>query len=539
MQPLEVLRLYRPHDETLPGLLASRCETAADREFLTDGSRSLSWGEAARHVARLAAGLAARGVAPGMLVATVTRNRIETVLLLFALARLRAVLVPLNPELTVCELAGLLHHGQPVALFASAENLEHAIQACREAKSRAKIACFDAAPRGDDVIAFDALLGDAPLGEPATGARSARPDDTCLLLYTSGTTGMPKGVLHSQRNFVLAGEGFVERMHLQPDDRLLCVLPFFHINALFYSCAGAAAAGAALIVAPRFSASGFWRFAAATAATEVNIIAAVGNILARRPRSEFVPHAIRKLYGAPISATLHDVLRDEFGIPVRIEGYGMTEIPGAINHPWAGPHKPGTMGVAARHPDASREFAQLRVVDEAGHECAADEPGELWVRTPIVMQGYFRDPQATAAAIHEGWFRTGDLVRRDADGYVTFIARMKDIIRRRGENISGAQLDAVLGAHPAVAEAAAIAVPSELGEDEILAAIVLRPHARLAAEELVRWCADRLAAHELPRYVAFVDALPHTPTHRIAKHLLKRDPQLLHHAVDLAARHPG
>lgn len=531
LSPLEVLRLYPPHGDTLPGLLASRARTAPRRPFLTDGSRTLDWIDAAARVGKLAAGLAGRGVGPGARVAVVSRNRIETVLLAFAVAQVRAMLVPLNPELTEGETAHLIAHCEPSVILASEEVLDAVLGAARRAAVSARLFCFEGARAGADD--FAQLEADTHATEAA-----ARPEDTAFLLYTSGTTGAPKGVLHSQRSFVLAGEGFVERMHLEPEDRMLCVLPFFHINALFYSLAGAAAAGATLIVAPRFSASDFWRFAARTQATQVNIIAAVGNILALRPQAELVPHAIRKLYGAPISPRLHELLRGRFGIPVAIEGYGMTEIPGAINNPWEGPQVPGSMGRAARHPDPRREFVRLRVLDEDGRECAPGQPGELWVKTPLLMQGYWRDPEAAAAAVRDGWFRTGDLVRREAGGWYHFVARIRDIIRRRGENISGAELDAVIGSHPAILEAAAIGVPAELGEEEILVAAVLRPGARLDAGELVQWCAARLAAHKRPRYVAFVEALPHTPTHRVAKHRLKSDPGLMRRAVDLGAIEP-
>ena len=173
------------------------------------------------------------------------------------------------------------------------------------------------------------------------------------------------------------------------------------------------------------------------------------------------------------------------------------------------------------------------MLDDDGRPAPDGAVGELAVRTPIVMKGYYRDPEATRAAFKDGWFLTGDLVRRDADGYYWFVARKKDIIRRRGENISGAELDRVMGEHPAVAEAAAIAVPSPLGEDDILAAIVLRPGMRATARELADWCRARLAAHKVPRYVAFLDELPHTPTHRVAKFKLKGDGTLLARAVDL------
>lgn len=155
------------------------------------------------------------------------------------------------------------------------------------------------------------------------------------------------------------------------------------------------------------------------------------------------------------------------------------------------------------------------------------------VRTPIVMQGYFRDPVQTAAAFRDGWFLTGDLGYRDADGYFWFVARKKDIIRRRGENISGAELDRVIGEHPQVQEAAAIPVPSELGEDEILVAIIARPNASVSAQQIADWCRERLAPLKVPRYIAFVSSLPHTSTHRVEKFKLRKDKELRARAVDL------
>jgi crotonobetaine/carnitine-CoA ligase len=357
-----------------------------------------------------------------------------------------------------------------------------------------------------------------------------------VFIYTSGTTGFPKGVMHSQRALLLAGEGFVQRMFLQPDDRLLCILPMFHINALFYSLAGALAAGATLILVPKFSASAFWGDVARTRATEANTIAAVSTILMRRPRSEFVPgHALRKIYGAPFSAETYAVFAREFGVPTLIEGYGMSEIPGALNNPFEGPHKIGSMGKPSVHPDPSVHLAELRIVDEAGRELPDGQTGELVVKTPLVMLGYYRDPEQTRVALRDGWFLTGDLAWRDADGYFWFVARKKDIIRKRGENISGAELDRVLESHPLVLQAAAIAVPDALGEDEILIAVTLRAGATLTAQAVGQWCRDRLAPIKVPRYVVFVDALPQTPTHRVAKYRLRGDDSLRARAADLEA----
>jgi crotonobetaine/carnitine-CoA ligase len=181
------------------------------------------------------------------------------------------------------------------------------------------------------------------------------------------------------------------------------------------------------------------------------------------------------------------------------------------------------------------QLAELKVVDDDGRDLPDGQTGELVVKTPLVMQGYYRDPEQTAAAFRDGWFLTGDLGSRDADGYFWFVARKKDIIRKRGENIAGAELDRVIESHPAVLQAAAIPVPDALGEDEILVAIVRKPGSEVDAGEIAAWCRERLAPIKVPRYVVFVDTLPQTPTHRVAKYRLRADASLRASAVDLLA----
>ncbi|HVB47107.1 MAG TPA: AMP-binding protein [Burkholderiales bacterium] len=528
--PLEVLRGYAPHDYTLSGLLASRALVNGAKTLLVHAGGETRYALFAARVDAAARALAARGVAHGDRVGAMATNGPDYVVLLFALARLGAILVPVNPELGVQEAGYILQHAGVRALATIPAALEVA---------RAASAPISPAPwlmllegEADGVPRFGALV-DAARAHALPSPPA--PETTCLMLYTSGTTGFPKGVMHSQRNFVLAGEGFVARMWLQPEDRLMCILPMFHINALFYSIAGTFAAGASLVLVPKFSASTFWTTAAESGATQVNIIAAIGNILARRPRSEFdARHRLRVLYGAPITPDLEKTFREEFRVPVLIEGYGMTEIPGAANNPFDGERRPLSMGRPATHPDPQVEYAALRVVDDAGRDAPDGTVGELWVKTPILMQGYYKDPEQTAAALHDGWFATGDLVRREADGYYYFVARKKDIIRRRGENISGAEIDRVIGDHPAVVQCAALPVPSELGEDEILVAIIRKPDMDLSAQDIAEWCRARLAPIKVPRYVAFVDSLPQTATHRVAKFKLRGDKTLLERATDLA-----
>jgi crotonobetaine/carnitine-CoA ligase len=526
-KPLEVLRLYPEHDYTLNGVLASRASRDPSRPFIFFRERSWSWGEFSHQVDATARVLAARGIRKGDRMAVMARNCDGHVLLLLALSRLGAIMVPVNPEFGVEEAKYVLHHAEVSAVAATQATLAVARDAATGLKTPAWFVMLDTA--ADNAPFIEDLAKAAPqtvLPADITG------DATCLIVYTSGTTGFPKGAMHSQRSFVTGGEAFVQRVYLQDDDRVMVVLPLFHINAMFYSVAGTLAAGACMIIIPKFSASTFWQTAVDTGATQVNIIEAIGSILRNRPRSEFRPeHRIAKVYG--VRASMDETFKNDFKIPHRIGGYGMTEIPGVTCNPFEGVQKLGSMGPVGRHPDPARPWAQCRVVDDEGRDVPVGEPGELWVKTPIIMQGYFRDPEQTAGTFEGDWFKTGDLVKRDEDGYFFFISRKRDIIRRRGENIAAAELDRVVGEHPAVSEAGTIAVPSELGEDDIFVIVATKPGAKVTAEEIAEWCRGRLAPQKVPRYVAFIDELPHTPTHKIAKALLRADTALRARAVDL------
>lgn len=525
--PLEVLKRYPPHDATLDGVFKSRSSVQAGQALLIEGESTMSWEMFGQRYQRLARAFAGRGVRSGDRVAVVARNGMGHVLALFALARLGAIMVPVNPDFAIREMTYVLSHSDVSAVLVSAEVLTTVRSAIAQTRIDPWLALLDG--QQDDLPTINDMIAGAPdivLPENPTAAA------TCLIIYTSGTTGFPKGVMHSQASLIAVGEANLGRIHLQPDDRVMVVLPFFHVNALFYSLGAVIAAGAALVIVPRFSASRFWQLAADSRATVVNIIEAMGIILMSRDRSEYrYDHCLRVIYGVRNNAA--KTFREDFAIPHLFSGFGMTEIPGVTCNPINHPGKPGSMGVLGSHPDPERAWAQCRIVDENGQDVGVDVVGELWVKTPVVMQGYFRDPEQTAAAFRDGWLLTGDLVRRDSDGYFFYAARKKDIIRRRGENIAAAELDMVISAHPSVYESAAIAVPSELGEDDILTAIVIKPGHSLNADEMAAWCRERLASHKVPRYIAFLDALPHTATHKIAKAALRQDTVLRASAVDL------
>lgn len=530
LTPFQVLQLYPPHGATLASMLASRVSVAADREFLVFQGRSRSYAQVQGEVRRTAALLASHGVKAGDRVGVMSLNHPSTVFVFFALASLGAAMVPVNPDYGIEEARYVLAHAEVCGVICSPAAQPTVAAACSSMQDRPWTWLNDFSTEAGLPVLPELVQACTDEAPPPLD----NPDATCVFIYTSGTTGFPKGVMHSQRNLLTAGEGFVERMYLQPDDRVLCVLPMFHVNAIFYSLAGSLCAGATLILEPKFSASKFWTTVRESGATEVNTIAAATSILMRRPRSEFVPgHRLRKVYGAPFDEETYRVFQQEFQVPTLIEGYGMSEIPGALNNPYAGPHKVRSMGRPSRHPDPAVSLAELRIADDEGRFLPPGQIGELVVRTPIVMQGYFKDEAQTQAAFRDGWFLTGDLAWVDEDNYFWFVARKKDIIRKRGENISGAELDRVIGNHPAVLEAAAIPVPSDLGEDDILVAVVPRPGMTVKPEEIAQWCRERLAAIKVPRYVTLVDELPHTPTHRVAKFKLREDASVRARAVDL------
>ncbi|MBL8384208.1 MAG: AMP-binding protein [Burkholderiales bacterium] len=513
-------------------LLESRARAQPDKTFLVFEGGRTSYAQVLAGARAAARALAARGVRAGDRVGVISANHPATVFTFFALGHLGAIMVSVNPDYGVEEARYVFTHAGVCGVVAAPATLE---------KARAACAALAPAPwfaLNQPGAGAPPLVGDAGADADALPPGGAAPAATCILVYTSGTTGFPKGVMHSQKTVVLAGEGFVQRMFLQPDERILCVLPMFHINAVFYSLTGALVAGATLILEPRFSAARFWEVAEATGATEVNTIAAAAGILMRRPRSEYRPgHKLTKMFGAPFDAEVYRVFGEEFHLPHVIEGFGMSEIPGAMNNPFDGERRVGSMGLPSTHPDPAVRLTELKVIDDDGNTVGPRTIGELAVRTPTIMQGYYNDPEQTRAAFRDGWFLTGDLAWVDEDGYYWFVARKKDIIRKRGENVSGAELDRVIGNHPAVLEAAAIPVPADLGEDEILVAVVLREGMRADAAEIAAWCRARLAPIKVPRYVVFVDALPHTPTHRVEKFRMRQDKTLRERAVDLAA--PG
>lgn len=494
--------------------LDDACAAAATREFLSVGDRRLTYGEFAQQTDSLAAALIELGLRPGDRLAIALPSGAPALLTWLAAAKVGIVSCPLHPELAPPERDRALAWLDAAGLVTDT----------------ATLAQVTVSPRPKVVLLTDresqaGTLELEPLLHAGAVLRDvAEPDPTAPseILTTSGTTGAPKGALLSGRMAVLTGEAFAAWLALRADDRLFTCLPLSHINARFYSTLGAIAARAALTVAPRFSASRFWEQLAAARATQCNLIGAMVKILLDRapPAAEQI-EALRLIYAAPaLREAEHREFEARTGARLVI-GYGLTESTFGFIHPLDETRLVESIGRPRRHPDPQVK-ADWRLVVDGTRAAATDESAEIWLRSDATFSGYFRDDAATAAAFDGDWFRTGDLARRDAAGNVWFVGRAKLVIRRRGENLTPGEVEAVLERHPDVVEAAVIGIPGALGEDEVRAYVVLRVGARFDISALRQHCAAELAAFKLPSEWRVLERLPRTTTQRIAYHLLPR-----------------
>jgi len=459
---------------TIPELFDAAVAEVPDKTWLLHEDAEFTYQEAHARVARAASALAERGVGHGNIVLATAHNQPEYLFAWLAAVRLGAIFVPVDPKASEGEIAGLIEQVRPTLVVR------------------------------DDV---DQLFGS---GSPADlGPSPARPDDPAVLIPTSGTTGRSKLVTQTHRAYAMAGEGFPWWMELTADDRLMTSLPLFHINAPAYSVLGSVAARASLVLLPRFSASTFLDSARRYGATEFNAIGAMLEILMRRSeRPDDADNPLRLCYTGPSPAEERQLeIERRFGLRI-VCGYALSETPYGLI--WARGTRPyGTLGSVRQHPTLGR-VNEGRVVD-----------GELQLRNPAVMKGYWGMPEETGRVLlPDGWLRTGDLVDDNGDGTYTFVARQKEVIRRRGENVAPVEIEEALMSHPDVAEAAVVGVPSDLSEEEIKAFVVPADADLPAVRE---WVAERLTRFKVPRYLEAVAELPHTATGRVAKPELPRE----------------
>lgn len=498
--------------------LESHAEQTPDKTLLRYRDQRWSYAQVHDDALRAARALHALGVRAGSTVCLMLGNSPDYLHLWFGLARLGAVTVPINIHLKGEGLAYILNHAEAELLVIEAELLPRVL-ALHTALPRLRTIVV----RGDDQPSSPPYLRWAELLAQADGpcpGASPAPEAVHAILYTSGTTGPPKGVMLSHQAYLNSARAFAEQfVAATADDTLYTCLPLFHINAQAHTVLPAIGCNATMAIGDRFSATGFWDEIRAHQATIFNALAAMIPILCKQPldQRERDHHArVTACAATPTDVWRH--FEERFGVRI-IEGYGLTETAGfCVNNP---PERVrvGSIGVPM-------DFVEARVVDAHVAAVAPGERGEILLRsrTPhAFMEGYFKMPAPTAKAMRDGWFHSGDLGFADADGYLHFVDRIKQSIRRRGENISSWEVEQIVNAHPLVLESAAVGVPSELGEEEVKICVVLRPGQTMAPVELIRWCEARMAYFMVPRYIQLCDALPKTATERVEKYKLKQD----------------
>lgn len=476
----------------------------------------ISYGQAKAAVEQLAGAYRQAGYGHGHRVGVLLENRPDFFLHWFALNALGVSLVPLNSELRAAELEYLIAHSEMVAALAIPSRHGDLSTAAKAA--------------GRSLEVFGPSDQIVPLAAPPSKAGSPDRNTECALLYTSGTTGKPKGCVLPNEYFLYAGHWYAKIGGLiamaDGQERMLTPLPIFHMNAMAYSAMAMVTTGGCLIVLDRFHPKSWWDSVREGRATIVHYLGVMPPMLMGAEKSpQDKNHSVRFGFGAGVDPAQHAAFEERFGFPL-IEAWAMTET-GA-----------GAVIVASVEPRhvGSRCFGrpglelETRIVTDRGTDATIGETGELLVRHagPEPRYGflheYLKEAEATTEAWRDGWFHSGDVVRRGADGSLHFVDRKKNVIRRSGENISAVEVEGVLMQHPAVKQVAVAPAPDPVRGDEVFACVVTEPDIvadSALAEDIVRWSLSRLAYYKAPGYVAFVAAVPLTSTQKIQRGGLK------------------
>ncbi|WP_414642286.1 ATP-dependent acyl-CoA ligase [Bradyrhizobium sp.] len=504
------VELFPPPDRILSTILTRQAERYQDRVLLVSGEASWTYSQTAAIAAASARTLLEAGIKPGDRVALMSSNRPEFLQVYLGCAWLGAIVVPINTALRGFQLSHIFRNSRPALLVVEAQFL-------------AAIGTVEAdveLPSQTWTVGSVTGTGDArsvPLPALGAGALAGalRPGDTVAILYTSGTTGPAKGVCCPQAQLFWWGIYSARALGIREGDVLFTTLPLFHTNALnaFYQ---AVLNGCTYVLEPKFSASGFWPAARRHNATVGYLLGAMASMLLAQPTTEDdAAHRVRVALGGGVPPQIHRPFLERFGVPL-VDGYGSTE----TNFVFAGAipsDRPGTMGYLA-------DGVEARIVDENDSELPDGQAGELVLRArePFAFAtGYYGMPDKTVEAWRNLWFHSGDRVVRDPDYHYRFIDRMKDSIRRRGENVSSWEVEQTILSHPAVAACAIYPLPSELGEDEVAAAILLEPGQSLEPADIVRHCEGQIAYFAIPRYVRIVSQMPLTENSKIKKGVLR------------------
>ena len=457
-------------------------------------------------VQALAEQLAAAGVTRGDRVATALPNGLPMIVSFLA-AGVAGTAAPLNPAYKEDEFKFFLEDTNAKVLLLPPDGADEARRAARD---RVPVITIDMDAAG--IVGLTGVSGRVAVTPPAV-------DDVALVLHTSGSTGRPKRVPLTHRNLSISAQNVARSYDLGPDDVSLCVMPLFHVHGLVASTLATLATGGTVVVPARFSPLSFWRVARDYGVTWYSAVPTLHQLLlaragdpsdpSRRPAGTEKLRFIRSC-SAALAPQVMQALETAFGAPV-LEAYGMTE---AAHQMASNPLPPSTRKPGSVGPGTDVEIS---IMDAAGAHLAQGERGEIVFKGPNVIQGYENNPDANATSFVDGWFRTGDQGFLDADGYLTLVARLKELINRGGEKISPREIDEVLLTHPAIAEAVCFGVPHGTWGEEVAAAVVLREGATASEADLLAFCKERLAEFKRPKQIHITETIPRTATGKIQR----------------------
>ncbi|WP_154756103.1 class I adenylate-forming enzyme family protein [Amycolatopsis pithecellobii] len=455
---------------------------------VTDRHGVVTYGRQHARLHAAAASLAAQGVRQGDRVHVSLPNGQEFLDVWFATAHLGAILVPTNPNSTSDEFGHVLADAQPRVSIADGEAAEKL--------------------RGHPVLTPGELAGEGHVpAAPVTGG------DPAAILYTSGTTSRPKGVVITHDNYTAVGRAVAGQLAVTAADRWFIALPLFHANAQYYCTMSALVRSASVAVADRFSASRWGIQAARFGATLGSLFAAPIRMILTNPPADGEARLRTVLFAQNLSDRQATEFEHRFATRL-VQLYGMTEtvLPPTMN--------PDTEQRRWNSIGRTLPGVTITLADDDGNPVPDGEAGEIQVHGRLgdtIANGYWHNPVATADTFGDGVLRTGDLARRDADGFLYFVDRAKDMIKRSGENVSAGEIERVAGEHPAIAECAVVGVPDPVYDEAVLLVAVVVPGATADAEDIIAWCAERLAAFKVPARVHFLSTLPRTSVGKIRK----------------------
>lgn len=509
--------------ETVPyvlgELLEDRAQRNGDRIFLRFKDQAFTYNEMNRYANRCANAFLNQGVAKGDKISIMLPNCPEYLHIWFGSAKAGAVEVPVNTSYKGEFLRHIVDQSDSKILLIAHEFLDRLKLIEDGLKKVQKVVVLgglekeEAAQYKIPRMSFEEFFN-AP--EDPVDIK-IYPSDPQNIIYTSGTTGLSKGALGPHKFWIVVAEQLLPLREGGRDDIFYTFLPLYHMNAQCLTTITALLAEGQVVLSDKFSATRFWDEIRKYQATQFNYLGAVIPILAKQPeKPDDLDNPVRIAFGAGCPQSVMDYFEKRFGLTC-MEGFGMTEI-GIPVHTTLYDRRPGSCGTPL-------PIYEIKLFDDEDNEVPVGEPGEIAFRPrePFTMMlEYYNMPDKTLESFRNLWFHTGDLAKRDEDGYLYFVDRKKDAIRRRGENISSFEVERAINTHPKVLESAAVAVKSELAEDEVKICVVLRPGETLTPEELIEYANDRMPYFAVPRYVEFMDSLPKTPTERVQKYLLKQ-----------------